>query len=39
MRIGVDAMGGDQAPGVEVKGCLAARALLEKDDRIVLVGM
>jgi len=38
MRIGVDAMGGDQAPGVEVKGCLAARALLHKDDRIVLVG-
>jgi len=38
MRIGVDAMGGDSAPGVEVKGALAARDLLGPDDRIVLVG-
>jgi glycerol-3-phosphate acyltransferase PlsX len=38
MRVGIDAMGGDQAPVEEVKGALAARELLGRDDRIVLVG-
>jgi len=38
MRIGIDAMGGDRAPGVEVAGTLAARELLGSEDRIVLVG-
>ena len=38
MRIGIDAMGGDQAPSAEVKGALAALALLGRDDRIVLIG-
>ena len=33
MRIGVDAMGGDQAPAVEVRGCLSARSLLDEGDR------
>ena len=31
-------MGGDRAPAAEVKGALAARSLLDPDDRIVLVG-
>ena len=38
MRIGIDAMGSDRAPGVEVKGALAARCFLQDGDRIVLVG-
>lgn len=38
MRIGIDAMGSDRAPGVEVKGALAARSLIQDGDRIVLVG-
>ena len=38
MRIGIDAMGGDQAPAEQVKGALAARSLLDERDRIVLVG-
>ena len=38
MRIGIDAMGGDSAPGEQVKGALAARELLAEDDRIVLIG-
>ena len=38
MRIGVDAMGGDHAPAVEVEGVLAARELLGPGDRLVLVG-
>jgi glycerol-3-phosphate acyltransferase PlsX len=38
LRIGVDAMGGDQAPSTEIEGALLARAQLEADDRIVLVG-
>ena len=38
MRIGIDAMGGDLAPGQEVKGALAARRLLADGDRLVLVG-
>jgi len=38
MRVGIDAMGGDQAPVVGVRGALEARDLLGPDDRIVLVG-
>jgi len=38
MRIGIDAMGGDEAPLQEVKGALASRDLLGPDDRVVLVG-
>ena len=38
MRIGIDAMGGDSAPAVEVKGAVAARQFLSPGDRIVLVG-
>ena len=38
MRLGIDAMGGDLAPTAAVQGALAARELLGKDDRIVLVG-
>lgn len=38
MRIGIDVMGGDQAPAEQVKGALAARLLLDERDRIVLVG-
>jgi len=38
MRIGIDAMGSDRAPGVEVAGALAARSFLGEGDRIVLVG-
>ena len=38
MRIGIDAMGGDDAPAVEVQGALDARELLAPDDQIVLVG-
>ena len=38
MRIGIDAMGGDNAPCEEVKGALAAREILSADDRLVLVG-
>ena len=38
MRIGIDAMGGDFAPEVPVKGALAARSMLAADDRIVLIG-
>jgi glycerol-3-phosphate acyltransferase PlsX len=38
MRIGVDAMGGDRAPAEAVKGVLAARALIDPEDRVVLVG-
>jgi glycerol-3-phosphate acyltransferase PlsX len=38
MRIGIDAMGGDRAPVEEVKGALAAREFLSKDDRLVLIG-
>ena len=39
MRIGIDAMGGDLAPAEVVKGAVAARELLAKGDRIVLVGV
>lgn len=38
MRIGIDAMGGDKAPGPEIQGALEARELLQEGDRIVLVG-
>jgi len=38
MRIGLDAMGGDRAPQVEVQGALAAAKLLTEDDEIVLIG-
>jgi len=38
MRIGIDAMGGDGAPRAEVQGALDACALLNEDDKIVLVG-
>jgi len=38
MRIGIDAMGADRAPAEEVKGALAAQALLAEDDKIVLIG-
>ena len=38
MRIWIDAMGGDRAPEVVVRGALEARSILEGDDRIVLVG-
>ncbi len=38
MRIGIDAMGGDDAPGAVVAGAIAALELLESDDRLVLVG-
>lgn len=39
MRIGIDAMGGDLAPAEVVKGAVAAREILAKGDRIVLVGL
>ncbi len=38
MRIGLDAMGGDRAPVVEIEGALAARELLGPEDKVVLVG-
>ncbi|MBI5725676.1 MAG: phosphate acyltransferase PlsX [Planctomycetes bacterium] len=41
MRIGIDAMGSDGAPAVEVRGALAAvfeQKILENGDRLVLVG-
>lgn len=38
MRIGLDAMGGDNAPDVVIAGALAACEHLGDDDRIVLVG-
>jgi glycerol-3-phosphate acyltransferase PlsX len=38
MRIGIDAMGGDNAPCEEVRGALAARQFLDRGDKIVLIG-
>jgi phosphate acyltransferase len=38
MRIAVDAMGGDKAPGEIISGALEATELLEKNDEIILVG-
>src|SRR5271169_6365612 len=38
MRIAIDAMGGDQAPGKILQGALDALALLEAGDQLILVG-
>ena len=38
MRIGIDVMGGDNAPDEILKGCFAALANLAADDQIVLIG-
>ena len=38
MRAAVDVMGGDKAPAEILKGCWEAAALLDPDDRILLVG-
>lgn len=38
MRIAIDAMGGDQAPGKILDGALEALAHLDPDDRLILVG-
>ena len=38
MRAAVDVMGGDRAPEAILKGCWQAVSLLDKDDRILLVG-
>ncbi|MCD4824157.1 MAG: phosphate acyltransferase PlsX [Phycisphaerae bacterium] len=38
MRIGLDVMGGDRGPEEVIAGALEACALLEADDRVVLVG-
>ena len=38
MRIGIDAMGGDNAPATEVAGALSAYSFLRQEDRIVLIG-
>jgi phosphate acyltransferase len=38
MRIGVDVMGGDFAPGSVVSGAIKAAALLPDSDRLVLIG-
>jgi phosphate acyltransferase len=38
VRIGIDAMGGDRAPVMEVRGAIAARQFLQNGDRLVLVG-
>ena len=38
MRAAVDVMGGDRAPAAILKGCWDAAPLLDKDDRILLVG-
>ncbi|RMH25362.1 MAG: phosphate acyltransferase PlsX [Planctomycetota bacterium] len=38
MRIAIDAMGGDHAPGAILQGCLDALPLLDRDDRLILVG-
>ncbi len=38
MRIGVDVMGGDNAPDQILKGCVQAVPLLEPTDRLVLLG-
>ncbi len=38
MRIAIDAMGGDQAPGKILEGALDALALLEPGDQLILVG-
>lgn len=38
MRIAIDAMGGDNAPGEIIAGTLQAIELLDKDDQLILVG-
>lgn len=38
MRLGVDVMGGDNAPHEILKGCIACLPLLPGDDELVLVG-
>ena len=38
MRIAIDAMGGDQAPGKILDGAFDALSLLEPDDQLILVG-
>lgn len=38
MRLGVDVMGGDNAPDEIIKGCLAALDQLEAGDQLVLIG-
>jgi len=38
MRIGIDAMGGDNAPAQEVRGAVEAVSFLDESDEIVLVG-
>jgi phosphate acyltransferase len=38
MRIAIDAMGGDYAPDAVIAGAVAALALLEKGDEVILVG-
>ncbi len=38
MRIAIDAMGGDHAPGAIIAGAVEAIQELDQDDRIVLVG-
>ncbi|MSQ90552.1 MAG: phosphate acyltransferase PlsX [Phycisphaerales bacterium] len=38
MRIGIDVMGGDNAPDEILKGCFAALSHLRPDDRLVLLG-
>lgn len=38
MRIAVDAMGGDHAPDVIVRGCLDALDILDPSDQLILVG-
>lgn len=38
MRIGVDVMGGDNAPGAILEGCVAALARIDPGDELVLVG-
>jgi len=38
MRLGVDVMGGDNAPDEILKGCMACLPLLPEDDELVLIG-
>ena len=38
MRIGIDVMGGDNAPDEILKGCFTALANLAADDQLVLIG-
>lgn len=38
MRLAIDVMGGDHAPDGILKGCIEALSVLERQDRLVLVG-